>query len=201
MVSGGKLGTITNIVSSGLAVFALTTVYTQVINQPVINFNKITDENGTYSIEFTNDGIASATNFILTIESPVNINNYEVFSTEDWAEGKKDDKSLSIHFSRLAQGGGSLTKIKIFTDTNLSKSGNGYVAYATYDQGSLRANSGTTPTVVSPIGTLYSLPILLIIFAIVSFSLSFLYRRYKRIAARTSQSKTTYAKAVVETRG
>ena len=108
---------------------------------------------------------------------------------------------MSIDIPRLAQGGGSLTKIKIFTDTTSGKSETGYVIFATYDQGSLKANSGTTPTVATPTRTLYGLPIFLTIFAVVSFSIPFFDRRYKRLRLRIYKDKVTYNKERLEMLG
>jgi len=111
------------ILGSGLVVFMVTTLYSDLINKPRVNI----ETPNHHQIEITNTGLAPATHLILTIKSIGNIAH--IFSTESITQ----NSSTQINVSRLASGKGSNITI------NLSKPDTrAPTVYATYDQGSIR---------------------------------------------------------------
>jgi hypothetical protein len=120
------------ILGSSLILFIVTTLYSALINKPIINIEPY--ENGT--IKVTNKGLASATHLVLTIYSNAQITNPIISSTENITVSVPQinpKEILQIQAARLVSGQGSNIMI------NLPKlNAKSLPIYGTYDQGSTR---------------------------------------------------------------
>jgi hypothetical protein len=117
------------ILGSGLVVFDVTTLYSTLINKPIINID--TSKNDTIGV--TNKGLAPVNHLMLTIYSNAQITNYTIFSTENYRQNILQNNSariLQIQTAKFASNQGSNITI------NLPKLNT--TVYATYDQGSIR---------------------------------------------------------------
>src|SRR5215208_3694628 len=169
---------VSSIIGSSLLLFAITTFYSDFFNKPNVGARIVPNINGT-SVELTNNGRVSATNLILTVESPANIADYKIFTTENRTiMVEEDNHTLVAKFPRFVQGDGSLIKIEIFSAEQEPDAFNqNYVVYATYDEGSLRmASQMQQATIDIP----YGLTIALTIAALLIFAIPYFYRRAKR---------------------
>jgi hypothetical protein len=177
-LKGSGVQIVTSIIGSSVLLFAITTGYSE-FNKPDVSARILPNINGT-SIEVTNNGRAPATNFILTVESPANIADYEIFSTENRTILLEDDNhTLVAKFPRFVHGSGSLIKIEIFSAAQKQDSFNqNYDVYATYDQDSLRIASQMqqATTISIPYGTTIALTIV----SLLIFAIPYFYTRAKR---------------------
>ena len=119
------------ILGSGLVVFTVTTLYSSLINKPIINIDL--SENDT--IKVTNKGLAPSTDLMLTIYTKGQITNPTIFSTENITASitQINPQILQIQSARLASGQGSNITINL-PNSNTKN----LTVYATYDQGSVR---------------------------------------------------------------
>ncbi len=126
------------ILGSGLVVFTVTTVYSSFINKPIINID--ISENTT--IKVTNEGLAPATDLILTIYTNGQITNPSISSSENITASTGNNTEiitqinpqiLQIQSARLASGQGSNIIINLPNSNT-----NDLTVYATYDEGSVR---------------------------------------------------------------
>jgi hypothetical protein len=180
---------VSSVIGSSLLVFAITTFYSDFFNKPNVSARIFPNINGT-SIELTNNGRVPATNLIVTVESPVDIANSKVFTTENFTVENRtimieenrimmieDKQKLVAKFPRFVHGDGSLIKMEISsTRQQWDALNQNYVIYATYDQGSLRIASQMQPTINAPYGPTIALTIA----ALLTFAIPFFYRRAKR---------------------
>jgi hypothetical protein len=105
----------------------------------VVPDNKTT--NSTTTIDVTNKGSAPATHLKLTLSAPGKIDDYDVNSTEDYQEVyAQNSTSLVLNIPRFIHGEGSLIKLNLKLENISSSGSDNYVAYATYDQGSLKVD-------------------------------------------------------------
>ena len=134
-------GTISSIIGSGFVVFAVTTFYSGFINTTAIDaelrINEPHPENRSASIELTNHGRVPATNLVLTFQSPSNITDTNLFSTENWTSITHNQSFVSVDISRLAHGTGGLILLNASLNGSQPTGLPTYNVYATYDQGSL----------------------------------------------------------------
>jgi hypothetical protein len=104
--------------------------------------NDLTKSNIT--LEVKNIGNEAATHYSLTLESPYNILDSQLFLTENYNNTKVlllDKKLLQISIPRLVQGQGSLIKLNLFVNPQESSNLNNdkFIAYSTFDQGSSKS--------------------------------------------------------------
>jgi hypothetical protein len=178
---------VSSVIGSSLLVFAITTFYSDFLNKPNVSAMIIPGTNYT-SIELTNKGRVPANNLVLTVESPVNITDYEIFSTENWTRMVQEDNfTLVAQFPRLVQGDGSLINIVAFTESDEFKEN--YFVYATYDEGSLKIRGGMQQVTTS---VPYGLTIALTVAALLVFAIPYFYRRAKRNRQRWHNTLVSY---------
>jgi hypothetical protein len=184
-----KIQTISSIIGSGFFLFAINTLYTDLINKPDIHVQLISSNDLT-SIQLSNNGRVPATHLVLTIQAPSRIVKHQVFSTENWTNSI-NQTSMRIYFPGLVQGDGSIAKISVDTDKNLATDRSSFMVYLTYDQGSLKIIGG-----VQEASPPFGLTVFLIIMAISSFLIPYLYT--KTIRVFYSQTVTNIAKEIME---
>jgi hypothetical protein len=162
------------ILGSGLVVFIVTTLYSTLVNKPIINIDLSKND----TIEVTNKGLAPATHLMLTIYSNAEMTNFTIFSSENITQSAENitqsaenithsvpqnssAQILRIQTARLASGEGS----NITIDMSKSNTTDPTI-FATYDQGSIRhpRNAGiyqdylsNLPLIVASIGAILSL--------------------------------------------
>jgi hypothetical protein len=91
------------------------------------------------TINIINEGRASASKFILTLQAPQNISSYNVFTTDNYtADYVENSTSLELYFPRFTYGEGSLIRVNMSLDNKSNITSGYYTAYATYDQGSYK---------------------------------------------------------------
>jgi hypothetical protein len=90
-----------------------------------------------------NAGRVPATNLILTITTPSNIGNPQVFSTENPTK-TVEGNVMNVYIPRLAHGDGGLVQLTFSSDQySDSPQPAGYTVSTRYDQGSWRIDSST----------------------------------------------------------
>ena len=170
---------VSSIIGSSLLVFAITTFYSDFFNKPNVSARIIPNINSS-SIELANNGRVPANNLILTVQSPENIVDYEIFTTENRTiMVEEDNQTLVAKLPRFVHGDGSLISIEIFSaaEQESDSFNQNYVVYATYDEGSLKITS-QKQRVTSSVP--YGMTIALTISALLTFAIPYFYRRAKR---------------------
>ena len=134
---------ITIIISLGTALIGAPTLYnviSDIFFTPTISMEFLPDHDtkNNITLEVKNIGNEAATNYLLTVKSPLKVSNYNLFITENSTNIKKsllDQKTLQISIPRLVQGPGSLIMLDLFLNspTNITDK---FIAYSTFDQGS-----------------------------------------------------------------
>jgi hypothetical protein len=168
---------VSSIIGSSLLLFAITTFYSDFFNKPNVTARIVPFTNGT-AIELTNNGRVPATNLILTVQSPANISDYEIFTTENRTTMVEDNHTLVAQFPRFVHGDGSFIIIQVSSAEQAPDAFNqNYNIYATYDQGSLRIFGYQIQELIS---VPYGPTIALTIAALLTFAIPYFYRSAKR---------------------
>ena len=130
---------ITIIISLGTALIGAPTLYnviSDIFFTPTISMEFLPDYDtkNNITLEVKNIGNEAATNYLLTVKSPLKVSNYNLFITENSTNIKKsllDQKTLQISIPRLVQGPGSLIMLDLFLNspTNITDK---FIAYSTF---------------------------------------------------------------------
>jgi hypothetical protein len=94
------------------------------------------------TLEIKNSGNKAATHYLLTVESPFKVSNYNLFITENSTDLKislSDQKIMQISLPRLVQGAGSLIRLDLQVNSPSNLTTGKMIAYSTFDQGSSKA--------------------------------------------------------------
>jgi hypothetical protein len=168
------------VLSSGLIITGLSTFFSDIYNKPDLQISTLPIESGTTWVNVTNDGRVPATNLTLFIRTPENILNRSNFTTEKIAVSELDPKQLRVDIPRLVQGGGSMVRMNLTTDTKQDTNNQSVIVHAVYDQG-----SETNEKVIHPLIFLFSNPLVSVIVGLVTLvGTLFIYRNYKQRRSR-----------------
>lgn len=172
--------------------FLISAVFSPVVNiQGFIN----KDNNHKVQISLVNTGRAPANHLVLTIHSPGKISEPDIFSTENYTKNfnnkSNNSDKVQISIPRLVHGDGSLVNVNLDVDPNTDMTSKQFIAYLTYDQGSVRkiipfTNVNIIPSpsssISEPIGNIINNPtfLLAIIAAAIGILGFYISRSFKR---------------------
>jgi hypothetical protein len=137
------------LLSSGLIISAFTSFYNDIYNKPNLQIKILHNDvdRNISTIKVTNQGRLPANNLMLTVETPANIIDYNIFNTENVTvlnTTANNPKLLELYVPRLVQGEGSIIKIVMLMNIKKTTEYDDYNIYVTYDEGSIRITPSRT---------------------------------------------------------
>jgi hypothetical protein len=127
-------------VTAAAAPVLVSSLFSRLTNEPEVEI-EINTRNEGATVTLRNEGVAPATNLTLVVYAPEKIaisSNYTRYTVEV-SPVKIDDERLEAYLPKLVQGSGSIVTLDIILENQTVV--DYYVAYVTYDQGSLMKDS------------------------------------------------------------
>jgi hypothetical protein len=177
---------ISAVLSSSLVLSGLGFIYAQIYSKPDVQIKIIANDidKRMSLIKVTNNGRMPATNLTLKVISPASIINYTTFSSNlRTITNKLNSNLLEIYTPKFVEGEGSLIKVVMLINATPITNYLDYIAYATYDQGSVIAIPLQPLLIEESINSfmkVWSLPLILIIIGLDTAILIFIVIPYRK---------------------